>query len=161
MEWMRFVIALLALAGLFDSFLALRVHQQDPTAAPPCAVTERWDCGRVNHSRYAVFPPESLFEEPGSKAVHVPVAWFGIAGYALIAVCALAGQFWLVLISSLVGFGFASYLSYLEAKVIEKWCIYCVWSQALITVILICTITGLVLQRRRTQRFTSSAAMAS
>ena len=149
MVLMRFLIALLALGGLLDSFLALRIHQQDPLSAPPCAVTERWDCGRVNHSRYAVFPPEALFPDPSDKSVHVPVAWFGIAGYALIAVPALAKRFWLTLAAAFVGFGFAAYLSYLEWRVIDKWCIYCVWSQALIAAIVVCTAVALWLERRR------------
>jgi len=59
-EKMRYLIVLLALAGLVDSVLALRIHMQDPSQAPPCAVTEKWDCGAVNHSRFAVFPAESF-----------------------------------------------------------------------------------------------------
>lgn len=158
---MRFLIALLALAGLVDSLLALRIHQQDPLAAPPCSVTEKWDCGAVNHSRYAVFPPEALFPDPADKTVHIPVAWFGIAGYALIAIFALARQFWLTLGSSLIGLGFAGYLSYLEARVIGKWCIYCVWSQAIILAILLATVVALSLQRRRSPRASASPATAS
>ena len=160
MVMMRFLIALLALAGLVDSVLALRIHQQDPFAAPPCAVTEKWDCGAVNHSRYAVFPPEALFPDPADRSVHIPVAWFGIAGYALIAIFALARQFWLALGSSLIGLGFAGYLSYLEARVIGKWCIYCVWSQALILAILLGTVVALSLQRRRRSPASASPATA-
>lgn len=155
---MRFLIALLALAGLVDSLLALRIHQQDPLSAPPCAVTEKWDCGRVNHSRYAVFPPEALFPDPADKSIHIPVAVFGIVGYALLAVSALAKRYWLTLAGTLVGFGFAAYLSYLEWRVIDKWCIYCVWSQAIIAAILLCTITALLLDRRMAAR--SSVAVA-
>ena len=152
MEKMRFLIALLAIAGLVDSVLALRIHQQDPLSAPPCAVTEKWDCGRVNHSRYAVFPPEALFPDPADKSLHIPVAIFGIVGYALIAVLALAKRYWLTLAATLVGCGFAGYLSYLEWRVIDKWCIYCVWSQAIVAAILACTVTVLLLERRATAR---------
>jgi hypothetical protein len=81
---MRFVIALLAIAGLVVSVLALKVHNMDPAAAPPCAVSEHWDCGAVNHSRFAVFPPRSFDEAPNAKG-HLPVAIAGIAGYGLIA----------------------------------------------------------------------------
>ena len=87
---MRYLIALLAIAGLIDSALALRIHYQDPSQAPPCAVTAKFDCGAVNHSRYAVFPPVSFDEAPGSKKVHIPVAIFGIIGYGVIALTALA-----------------------------------------------------------------------
>jgi vitamin-K-epoxide reductase (warfarin-sensitive) len=146
---MRFLIVLLAIAGIVDSALALRIHYQDPSAAPPCAVTERFDCGAVNHSRFAVFPPSSFDEDPSSKKVHVPVALFGIIGYALIALLALVNRLWLTLQAAEIGFAFASFLSYMEAFVIEKWCIYCLWSQAIITAILLCTIVALFLQSRK------------
>ena len=32
---MRYLIAILALAGIFDSVLALRIHNQNPADAPP------------------------------------------------------------------------------------------------------------------------------
>jgi uncharacterized membrane protein len=149
---MRFLIALLALAGLFDSVLALRIHMEDPSKAPPCAVTARWDCGTVNHSRFAVFPAESFDEQPGSKKLHIPVATLGIIGYGLIAVAALANQLWITLQLAEIGFFCAAMLSYLEAFVIEKWCIYCVWSQGLIAAILVCTIVALVLRHRGVRR---------
>lgn len=143
---MRFLIALLALAGIFDSSLALRIHYQDPSAASPCAVTERFDCGAVNHGRYAEFPPIGFDEAPNSGKIHLPVAIFGILGYALIAVLALSKQYWLTLQVAEIGFACAAFLSYLEAYVVEKWCIYCLWSMALMTAILLLTIATLVLR---------------
>ena len=145
---MRILIAALALAGLVVSTLALRVHNMDPGAAPPCAVDEHWDCGAVNHSRFAVFPPTSFDEEPGSKKVHIPVALLGIGGYGAMLVLALMGRLWVVLQMSEIGFAFACFLTYLEKYVIEKWCIYCVWSQAIVTAIVLTTIVALVLRRR-------------
>ena len=152
---MRYLIVLLALAGIIDSALALRIHYQDPSTAPPCAVTEKFDCGAVNHSRFAVFPPSSFDEDPASKKVHIPVALFGIIGYALIAVLALANRLWLTLQAAEIGFAFASFLSYMEAFVIEKWCIYCLWSQAIITAILLCSIVALLLQGRKRRQLTA------
>lgn len=157
---MRFLIALLAIAGLVDSFLALRIHEQDPSAAPPCAVTARWDCGTVNHSRFAVFPPESFEEAPGSHKIHIPVATLGMIGYGLIAAAALADKLWLTLQLSEIGFGCAALLTYMEAYVLEKWCIYCVCSQALITAILLCTIVALILKHRRSRRLAPSTVVA-
>ena len=148
---MRYLIALLALAGLIDSALALRIHLQDPNAAPPCAVSEVWDCGAVNHSRFAVFPPTSFDEAPGSRKVHLPVAVLGIAGYGLIGVLALTGHLWATLQAAEIGFAFAAFLSFMEAYVLQKWCIYCLWSQAIITAILLATIAAL-LSRHRSQR---------
>jgi len=148
---MKFLIALLAIAGLVVSVLALKVHNMDPGAAPPCAVSEHWDCGAVNHSRFAVFPPRSFDEAPNAKG-HLPVAIVGIAGYGLIALLAIFGRLWIVLHLAEFGFMCACFLSYLEAFVMEKWCIYCVWSQGLMTAILLTTLVAVVLRRRKARR---------
>ena len=133
---------------------------EDPSAIPPCAVTANWDCGAVNHSRFAVFPPSSFDEDPASHKFHLPVATLGIIGYALIAILALANRLWLTLQAAEIGFAFAAFLSYLEAFVIQKWCIYCVWSQGIITAILLTTIVALVLEHRK-RRFAHSAVVVA
>ena len=84
-------------------------------------MTEHWDCGAVNHSRFAAFPPSSFDEDPAAHKFHLPVAALGIAGYALILVLALADRLWLTLQAAEIGFALAAFLSYLEAFVIEKW----------------------------------------
>ena len=147
---MRYLLALLALAGVVVSVLALRVHNQDPSQAPPCAVTERFDCGAVNHSRFASFPPTTFGEDPKS-GVHIPVATLGILGYALMAAAALAGRIGALLLLAEVGFFFAAMLTYLEAYVIQKWCVYCLWSQAIVATILLLT-TALMTIRWWTNR---------
>ncbi len=152
MGTLRYLIALLALAGVIDSVLALRIHMQDPSAAPPCAVTQKWDCGSVNHSRFAEFPPRSFDDAPGSKGIHVPVAILGIAGYGLIGILALTGHLWATLQVAEIGFAFAAFLTFMEAYVLQKWCIYCVWSQAIAAAILLTTITALVLRHRAGKR---------
>jgi uncharacterized membrane protein len=149
---MRYLIAILALAGMFDSYLALRIHYQNPADAPPCAVTERFDCGTVNHSRYAVFPPIGFDETPNSGKMHIPVAVIGIVGYALIFALALSKQYWLTLQVTEIGFFCAAFLSFLEAYVIEKWCIYCLWSMGIITAILLLTIATLIIDSRQRRR---------
>jgi len=143
---MRVLVSLLAVGGLVVSVLALRVHNMDPGTEPPCAVSAHWDCGVVNHSKYAVFPPLSFDDPPGK--VHVPVAIFGIIGYSLMLLCAALGRWWILLHLAEFGFAAACMLSYLEAFVLEKWCIYCVWSQSLVTAVLLATIVALFLQRR-------------
>jgi vitamin-K-epoxide reductase (warfarin-sensitive) len=144
---MRYLIALLAVAGLVVSSMALRIHYMDPAAAPPCAVSEHWDCGSVNHGKYSVFPPLSFDEKPG--AIHIPVAAMGILGYALIAIFALMGRLRIVLELARVGFFFAAMLTYIEAYIIETWCIYCVWSQCIIAAIVLATVAALLMRRRR------------
>lgn len=149
---MRYLIAILALAGIFDSVLALRIHNQNPADAPPCAVTEKFDCGAVNHGRYAVFPPIGFDEAEHSGKIHIPVAVIGIVGYALIAGLALSKQWWLTLQAAEIGFACAAFLSFLEAYVIEKWCIYCLVSMGIVSAILVLTIVKLAMdyqQRRR------------
>ena len=77
------------------------------------------------------------------------VATIGIAGYSIIAILALFGRWWIVLQLAEIGFFSDAMLSYLEAFVLQKWCIYCVWSQGIITAILLATIVAILLRRRR------------
>jgi vitamin-K-epoxide reductase (warfarin-sensitive) len=154
MDGMKYLIALLAVAGLFVSVRALLIHYMDPALAPPCAVSEHWDCGTVNHSKYSVFPPttDEEYDENGvlhPNKPHIPVAALGCVGYGLIAVFALAGRLRIVLELARVGFFFAAMLTYLEAYVIRTWCIYCVWSQGIISAVLLATVAALLLRRRR------------
>lgn len=151
MRALRVLIALLALGGAVVSVLALRVHLQDPGAAPPCAVSEHWDCGAVNHSRFAVFPPRGFDEDPHSSG-HLPVAAAGIVGYILIAALALFRRdFWTFQLSE-VGLFLALGLTFLEKYLIEKWCIYCLWSQCIMLVIFLTAALNLYLSRRRKER---------
>ena len=117
---MRYLIALLALAGVVASSLALRVHYD--TGTEPCSINEKWDCGIVNHSPFA-------------EIAHIPVAAIGIAGYFAMAVLAfLRKRAWLAAFG-LVGLGFALYLTNIERTVLEVWCLYCVISQGIIAAI--------------------------
>jgi len=126
---LRYLIALLAIAGIIVSGLALRVHYSTETA--PCSINEKWDCGIVNHSPYA--------------EIHsVPVATIGIAGYLLIAVLAMMRRRALLLLAALVGTAFALYLTNIEAKVLGVWCLYCVISQAIIAAITLLAIGWMV-----------------
>jgi uncharacterized membrane protein len=114
---MRYIIALLAVAGLAVSVLALRVHYS--TDVQPCDINAHWDCGVVNHSPFAMIGP-------------IPVAALGIAGYAVLGILALLRRRALVAVASVVGLGFALYLSHIEKDVLMVWCLYCVISQGII-----------------------------
>jgi vitamin-K-epoxide reductase (warfarin-sensitive) len=148
MRLLRLLIALLAIGGVVDSVLALRIHMQDPNAAPPCAVTETFDCGAVNHSRFAVFPARGFDEEPNSKG-HIPVAAIGIAGYLLIGALALFKADCLTFEAAQVGLFCALLLTFLEKYVLEKWCIYCIWSQGIVATIFLIACINLLLSRRK------------
>lgn len=151
MRLLRLLIALLAVGGAVVSGLALRVHLQDPGVAPPCAVDEHWDCGAVNHSRFAVFPPRSFDEDPKSTG-HLPVAIAGIAGYVVIALLALFRRdFWTFEVSQ-IGLFLALGLTFLEKYILQKWCIYCVWSQSIMAVIFLLSCINLFVGNRQRAR---------
>jgi len=134
---MRYIIACLSLAGVLVSSLALRVHYS--TATEPCSINERWDCGIVNHSSYAV-------------VFGVPVAAVGIAGYLLIGILALARRRFLVRFATLIGLGFALHLSGVERNILSVWCLYCVISQGIIALITLLSVAWLVAQGVKKRR---------
>ncbi|HUN84916.1 MAG TPA: vitamin K epoxide reductase family protein [Terracidiphilus sp.] len=119
---MRYLIAILALAGAMVSALALQVHYS--TATEPCSINARWDCGVVNHSPFAVIDK-------------VPVAAIGIAGYVVLVALALARLRFALLLAASIGFDFALWLTTIEHYVLQVWCLYCVISQGIIALILL------------------------
>ena len=133
---MRYIIALLAIAGIVASTLALRIHYS--MDAPPCDINAHWDCGIVNHSRYSVMHG-------------VPVAAIGMAGYAIIAILALARRYRLLLATSVAGLAFALYLTSIEARILQIWCLYCVISQTIIALITLLSIVPAIRSQKATQ----------
>jgi uncharacterized membrane protein len=117
---MRYVIALLAVAGLVVSYMALRIHYS--TETQPCSINEKWDCGIVNHSPFA-------------EMAHVPVAAIGMGGYLVLAGLALARQRVLVVVAAVIGLCFSLYLTHIEKDVLQVWCLYCVTSLGIISAI--------------------------
>jgi vitamin-K-epoxide reductase (warfarin-sensitive) len=130
---MRFVLALLAVIGIAASALALREHYRTDTS--PCSINEKWDCGIVNHSPYAVL-------------WGVPVATIGIGGYLLLGLLALKRWYGILLTLALAGFAFSLYLAHIEAHLLGVWCIYCVASLGVISVFSL-LVLGTVLNRLR------------
>lgn len=128
MKTIRYLIALLALAGAVVSTLALRAHYS--TATEPCSINDRWDCGIVNHSPFAVI-------------AHVPVAALGIAGYLALGALALFGQRFAAFLAALVGLGFALRLTFIEEFALGVWCLYCVISQAMIALMAVLSLIWL------------------
>jgi uncharacterized membrane protein len=117
---MRYLIALLAFAGIVVSSLALQVHYS--TGTEPCSINEKWDCGIVNHSSYAVIE-------------HIPVAAIGIAGYLALALLSMARRRGILFAAALLGLGFALYLTHIEKDILQIWCLYCVISQGIIALL--------------------------
>ncbi len=111
---MKYIFVLLASLGIVVSALALREHYRTEGDSP-CSINERWDCGIVNHSPYAML-------------AGIPVAILGIAGYLLMGGLAWRRSWRLLLVAALVGLAFSLYLAHIEARVLGVWCIYCVIS---------------------------------
>ena len=132
-------ISLLAVAGIVISSISLYHHYgTSPTSF--CSFGESFNCDMVNRSIYSVF-------------LGVPVAAIGIAGYfGLLALATLyrnrAQTPGALLGASLIGLGFALYLTYIEAFVLVVWCMLCMSSLGIILVITIMAF-WLFLQSRR------------
>jgi len=130
-------IAALALAGIAVSSVSLQ-HHYATSKTNYCDFGENFNCDIVNRSIY-------------SSVGGIPVALIGILGYA--ALLALATVYRtksetpaILLIASVVGLGFALYLTYIEGFVLATWCILCLSS---LTVIFAITVLSAVLVRTR------------
>jgi len=141
---MKYVLVLLAALGIVVSALALREHYRTDTS--PCSINERWDCGIVNHSPYAMV-----------KGTGIPVAVLGIAGYFLMGALAARRAFRLLLLTALVGLAFSLYLAHIEAHVLGVWCIYCVISLGDISLITLLALGTTVAALFRTSSASSNA----
>jgi uncharacterized membrane protein len=133
-------IAILAVFGVLISGLALKNHfGRDKTAY--CAIGEHFDCDVVNRGAYSVI-------------AGIPVAFVGLLGYLLLLglstvyrgkaetpamLCFCAAPAWI----------YSLYLTYLEGSVIGVWCILCLTSFALVTLILLLSCVVLRAQLRK------------
>ena len=99
---MKYILLILAVLGIVVSSLALREHYRE-YGDSPCSINERWDCGVVNHSPFAVLG--GVFEQLGLHR-HIPilsgmpVATAGILGYILMAALAFRRAYrWLLFLT--------------------------------------------------------------
>jgi vitamin-K-epoxide reductase (warfarin-sensitive) len=120
-EAMRYVLVVLAALGIVVSALALREHYRTEGDSP-CSINERWDCGIVNHSPYAML-------------AGIPVAALGIAGYLLMGALAWRRAHRILLVVALAGLSFSLYLAHIEKDILGVWCIYCAVSLCVISLI--------------------------
>ena len=116
---MKYVLIVLSVLGIIVSSLALREHYRE-YGDSPCSINEHWDCGVVNHSPYAMLGP-------------IPVATVGIIGYILMGILAFLRSYRLLLVPTLAGLAFSLYLANIEAHVLGVWCVYCVISLGIIS----------------------------
>jgi vitamin-K-epoxide reductase (warfarin-sensitive) len=127
---MKYVLILLAALGMVVSTLALREHYRTEGDSP-CSINERWDCGIVNHSPYATL-------------AGIPVAVLGIAGYLLMGALAWRRAYRLVLAVAVIGLAFSLYLAHIEASILGVWCIYCVISLGVISLITLLSLASTI-----------------
>ena len=129
---MKYALLILSILGIIVSSLALREHYRE-YGDSPCSINEHWDCGVVNHSPYAMVGP-------------IPVAVLGIAGYLLIAALAYLRSYRLLLVPTFAGLTFSLYLANIEAHILEVWCIYCVISLGIISLMSLLSLGTVVSQ---------------
>jgi uncharacterized membrane protein len=117
---MRWVLVILCVAGIVAASLALREHYRED--ASPCSINEKWDCGIVNKSPFAV-------------VMGIPVAVIGMMGYLLLGALAFKRAYRLMLLAVLPALAFSLYLAHIEKDVLGVWCIYCVISLGIISLV--------------------------
>jgi vitamin-K-epoxide reductase (warfarin-sensitive) len=127
---MKYLLLILAVLGVVVSSLALREHYRE-YGDSPCSINEHWDCGVVNHSPYAMLGP-------------IPVAAVGIVGYILMAALSLLRSYRLLLVPTFAGLAFSLYLANIEKNILGVWCIYCVTSLGIISLMSLLTLGTVV-----------------
>lgn len=131
----RMAIAVLALIGLLDAGY-LSAYKLNLVGTLVCQVGS---CEQVQGS-------------PWSTLLGVPVSVLGFGAYLALLALAIAGvqPRWVasraialaIMAISAVGVAFSAYLTWIEARVIEMWCQYCVVSAIVITLIFLLSLPG-------------------
>lgn len=129
---MKYALFVLALLGVTVASLALREHYRE-YGDSPCSINEHWDCGVVNHSPFAMI-------------AGIPVATLGIVGYLLMGALAWLRSYRLLLVPTFAGLAFSLHLANIEANVLGVWCIYCVISLGIISLMSLLTLGTVVAQ---------------
>jgi vitamin-K-epoxide reductase (warfarin-sensitive) len=133
----KYFLILLAVFGIVVSSLALREHYRTEGDSP-CSINERWDCGIVNKSPYAMV-----------RGTGIPVAVLGIAGYLLMGALAARRAYRLVLAVAVAGLAYSLYLAHIEKDILGVWCIYCVISLGIISLMTLLAAGATVVARRK------------
>lgn len=128
---MKYIFLILAVCGIITSSLALREHYR--TGFSPCSINARWDCGIVNKSPYAMIG-------------RIPVADIGIAGYLLLGILAWKRAYRVMLALAIAALAFSLYLAHIEATILGVWCIYCVISLGIISLMTLLLLITVMVQ---------------
>lgn len=139
-------VAILSVLGMLVTFYLIYQHYK-PAGEGFCNVSDYVSCDVVNKSKYA-------------EIFGVPVAAFGFAAYAIMAVAAFAlYKGWLKerrvlgLLTLFAGISmvFALGLTYIEFVLLRAVCIFCITQQIIIIIIFI-TLLALWLKERKLSR---------
>jgi len=148
---MKHTLLVLAVFGVVVSSLALREHYRE-YGDSPCSINERWDCGVVNHSPFALVG--GVFDQLGIHS-HIPlvsampVATAGILGYILMAFVALRRSYRFLMVLTLASLAFSLYLAHIERDVLGVWCVYCVISLGIISLMSVLSLGAVIRQAAR------------
>jgi vitamin-K-epoxide reductase (warfarin-sensitive) len=143
---MKYTLLVLAVLGIVVSSLALREHYRE-YGDSPCSINERWDCGVVNHSPYALLG--GVFDQFGVHS-HIPilsampVATAGILGYIVMAAVIFRRSYRVLLFLTLGSLAFSLYLAHIEKDILGVWCVYCVISLGLISLMSVLTLAAVI-----------------
>jgi vitamin-K-epoxide reductase (warfarin-sensitive) len=132
---MKYLLLILAIFGIIVSSLALREHYRE-YGDSPCSINEHWDCGVVNHSPFAMLGP-------------IPVAVVGIIGYILMGALSFLRSYRLLLVPTFAGLVFSLYLAHIEKDILGVWCIYCVISLGIISLMSLLNLGTVITQSGR------------
>ena len=151
---MKYALLILAVLGIVVSSLALREHYRE-YGDSPCSINERWDCGVVNHSPFAVLG--GVFDQMGFHTriplvSALPVATAGILGYIVMAAFAFWRGYRTLLVLTLGSLAFSLFLAHIEKDVLGVWCVYCVASLVIISVMALLTLGTVTIQYVRRPR---------
>lgn len=121
-------MAILALAGMAVSSVSLQ-HHFATSKTQYCDFGNTFNCDIVNRSAY-------------STVLGIPVALIGLLGYGVVLLLATLyrereetpGR---IFAGTAAGLAFALYLTYIEARVLGVWCILCLTSLAMISLLTI------------------------
>ena len=131
------LMLILSLLGMPLTIYLTYLHYK-PEASTFCVLSEQFNCDIVNKSSYA-------------EIFGIPVAIFGFLGYVLFFVLTYGKLIILnkkkinrdskltkyLFMFTLLGFLFSLYLTFLEAFIILAWCIFCLISATLVTIMFI------------------------
>jgi uncharacterized membrane protein len=133
--WIGVLMAVVGIGiGLYLSYVRLA----DKEAV--CIASDTFDCASVQSSAY-------------SKLAGIPIAYLGLGAYATIFALlmletrvSLVGEYGQMALFGITLFGvvYSAYLTYIEAFVLEKWCLWCVASAMLMVGLFTLSLTRVV-----------------